>query len=78
MPSLAGDPPRYVRNRPGKIKYNTIAAILQTMRARMRPPIGGTTVTSEKAVDGVIFVVEQARTKEKTLAFFSMWIKRKN
>ncbi len=42
----------------------------------MRPPIGGTTVTSEKAVDGVIFVVEQARTKEKKLAFFNMWIEK--
>lgn len=43
----------------------------------MRPPIGGTTVTSEKAGDGVIFVVEQARTTEKTLAFLTMWIERK-
>ena len=43
----------------------------------MRPPIGGTTVTSEKPIDGVFAVVEQARTKEKTLAFFTMWIERK-
>ncbi len=40
----------------------------------MGPPIGGTTVTSEKAIDGVVYVVEQARTKEKTLSFFTMWI----
>ncbi len=42
----------------------------------MRPPTGGTTVTSEKAVDSVIFVVEQARTKKKTLAFVTMWIEK--
>ena len=40
----------------------------------MRPPIGGPTVTSEKAVDGVVAVVEQVRTGRKTLSFFDMWI----
>ncbi len=43
----------------------------------MRPPIGGTTVTSEKAVDGVVAVVEQARTEQNTLSFFNMWIREK-
>ncbi len=33
----------------------------------MRPPIGGTTVKSEKAVDGVTFVVERARNLLKKL-----------
>ena len=42
----------------------------------MGPPIGGTTVTFEKAIDGVIFVVEQARTRQGTLSFFTMWIEK--
>lgn len=43
----------------------------------MRPPIGGTTVTFEKRIDGLAVVVEQVRMTQGTLSFFTMWIDRK-
>ncbi len=75
MASLRMPPVFYVRNDRAR---QDIALSRQNCKlaARTSPPDGGTTVTSEKAVDGVIFVVEQARTKEKTLAFVTMWIEK--
>ncbi len=68
--------PKHTSETPGQKKYNTITVKLQTCGADLAAG-RGTTVTSEKAVDGVIFVVEQARTKEKTLAFFTMWVEKR-
>ncbi len=37
---------------------------------------GAARIAFEKRVDGLLVVVEQAQTKENTLAFFSMWIEK--
>jgi len=34
----------------------------------------GITIEFKKAVDGVVYVVQQIRTKQKNLSFFTMWI----
>ena len=67
--------PKHTSETPGQEKYNTITVKLQTCGADLAAG-RGTTVTSEKAVDGVIFVSEQARTTEGTLSFFNMWIEK--
>ena len=43
----------------------------------VRPKAGATNITFEKAVDGVVVVVEQVRTEQNTLSFFNMWIREK-
>ncbi len=43
---------------------------------RVRAKGGTARVAFEKRVDGLAVVVEAARTKEKTLAFFTMWIEK--
>lgn len=64
------------------ISPEAIAAYLEVVKNYDRisgvRAVGGTTrIKFEKRVDGLVVVVEQARTTEKTLAFLTMWIERK-
>ena len=64
------------------ISPEAIAAYLEVVKNYDRISgvrvVGGTTrIKFEKRVDGLVVVVEQARTTEKTLAFLTMWIEKK-